>query len=301
MDPWDHLRFFLAAHREGTFTGAARALGVEQSTASRRVAAFEEVLGGALFDRTPEGLLPTPLAQHILEHAEAVERHVHGLMTYADGFAAKAAGEVRLAVTETMATSLVVPALPAFRKAHPEVLLDVVTGLQVADLTRRQADVALRMVRPQGEELVAKRVAQLPLAVVCRRDLLPTRNTRQKKLAADDLPWVTVSLDDVDTPEEQWFRAHVNQLPALRTNSYLAQLVAVQQGVGAALMVEALARTQDDLVVVDLDVTPDVALDVWLVTHKALRRVPRVQAVWDFCEQLFDDVSGPAAKRKRAR
>ncbi|MCP4502057.1 MAG: LysR family transcriptional regulator [Deltaproteobacteria bacterium] len=284
LDDWDHIRFFLSAYRQRSFAGAARSMQVKSSTVSRRISALEELLGGALFSRTPDGLLPTHLAEEILHHAEGSERHFHGLTALADGHDSRPKGKVRVALTEAMANLLFLPALPALFAEYPELEIELLTGTQTADLSRREADIALRFVRPQESDLVTKRVARMTLSVLGHRDVvekLPTHYSLQ------ELQWITTQPEGlVSTPEAIWFEKNVSKSPVLVTNSYLTQLRAMQEKLGVACVVRCLLRGDSMLMEVPNPPQNMPVLDLWLVTHRALQRVPRVRAVWNILDEM---------------
>ena len=167
---WDDVRYFLAVMRSGSFTLAARRLGTEQSTVSRRVAQLEEELGAALFERTPRGPLPTELGRALFEDAERVEAEMHRFADAASGAERQVRGTVRIATTEGLAIHFLVPrVLPSLRERFPELALELVTSDRAVDLSAREADIALRFFLGGKGELVGRRVARLRTAVLATR------------------------------------------------------------------------------------------------------------------------------------
>lgn len=283
---WDDLRIFLAVMREGSFTAAASALGVEQSTVSRRIASLETELGAGLFDRTPLGPRPTELAERLRAHAERVEAEVRAFADAASGHEREPKGRVRLALTESMAIHVVIPnVLRALREKHPELDVDLVTSDLATDLDRREADLAIRFFRPTQGDLVAKRVARMPMGVLARRDL--AHRKRRKPEAFD---WISFEIPGVPMPDAAWLAAHVKVPPRMRTTSYLSQVEAVRAGLGVAMLVRTLLRLDPELVELDLGLPPGPVLELWLVTPSNLRDVPRVAAVWDFLEARLGEL-----------
>jgi DNA-binding transcriptional LysR family regulator len=283
--PWDDVRFFLAAARSGTFGAAGRALGTEQSTVSRRVAALEGRLGGALFDRTPAGLALTRLGGRVLAEAGAMEQALGRLADAAAREARDVEGLVRVALTETMAAAFVIPrVLPALLARHPALRVDLVTGDASADLLRREADVAVRFVREGAGDLVSRRVAGLTTAPVCHRRLL----RRLERLEPRAWPWVSTRLPVGGNAEDAWLRGGLGVTPRLTSNSHQAQLEAVRAGLGVAVLPTALLQWDASLRVLPLPdaspLPPLPALDVFLVTRRTARQVPRVRAVWEALE-----------------
>ncbi|MBI5067201.1 MAG: LysR family transcriptional regulator [Deltaproteobacteria bacterium] len=274
---WDALRLLLAAARARSLTGAARALKLDQSTASRRLAALERALGVRLFDRVPGGLEPTPVAIQVLPLAEAAEAQVLELLRTAAGADEALQGTVRVAVPEAMDSGVLVPALGAFYERYPRVRLEVVAGAALANLSRREADVGLRLVRPQAGEFVALRVAWLSVGAWGTKALVA--------LGAGRAPWVGWDDEAGFRAESGWLSRHVapDQV-RLRCNRLEALAAAARAGLGLALLPDAMARLAGGLTRLELPgLAP--ALPLWLVAHKALLRVPRVRVVWEFLRE----------------
>ncbi|HZY05099.1 MAG TPA: LysR family transcriptional regulator, partial [Anaeromyxobacteraceae bacterium] len=146
---WGHLRFFLELVRSGSLSRAARGLGVDRNTVARRVAALEAELGLPLFERGPQGWSRTAAGDELAAMASHIEEDVLALARHADARDRAVAGTVRLTTAAHLAAHLVVPAVPALRQRHPGLVLEVVADQRVFDLTRREADLALRMGRPR--------------------------------------------------------------------------------------------------------------------------------------------------------
>lgn len=286
MWTWDDLHLFLAAYRSGSLTGAARALGVNQSTASRRLAALEEALGARLFDRVPGGLRPTSLAAAALGHAEAAERAAIGFAGVVAGVDARISGTVRVAVPDGIDSLLVAPMIGGLLERHPGLVLEVVASATVANLARREADLALRMVRPAGE-LLCRKVATLENAVWGLE--------RHAATPLDRAPWITWD-EGLDPGEAAWSARHVPpERVVLRVNRTEAKLQAARAGVGLVVLPVAIGGRVDELRRIEAPSPPPG--DVWLVAHPALRDVPRVDAVWrflaDLAARLLDASPGP--------
>ena len=277
---WDDLRLFLAAARCGGFGAAARALRVEQSTVSRRVAGFERALGAAVFDRSSAGLALTQLGRRLLAEAEQVEAAVRRVAELSCLEERAPVGLVRVAVSETMACAFVLPrVLPGLLARHPGLRVDLVIGDTPADLGRREADIAVRFFLSRAGDLVTRRVATLATAVVAEKQLARAL----RGAPPSTWPWVTAWLRDGPVPEEA-FRATLSPAPARVTmNSFQAQFAAVRAGLGVAV----LPRVLIDAALTELRVEPGEAtpplpsLPVYLATPRALRRVPRVAAVFE--------------------
>lgn len=277
---WDDLAVLLAVLRAGSFTAASEMLGVEQSTVSRRIAALERALGASLFDRLATGPRATELGERLRAHAERIEAEVHGLVDHARGEQREIRGRVRVALTESLAVQVVIPhLLGELRALHPQLDVDLVTSDLSADLGRREADVALRFYRPETGDLVAKRVATMRTAVLAHRSY-PKR--RSRSLASHD--WVALSLPGVRTADEALLESCGIE-PRMRTNSHLAQVEAVRAGLGVALLTRSLLKLDPGLVVLPLELPALPSVELWLVTPRPLRTIPRIDAVVRFFER----------------
>jgi DNA-binding transcriptional LysR family regulator len=284
LERWDDLNLLLAVARAGSFTHAAKLLGIEQSTVSRRMRTLEDSLGVALFERHPQKSVLTPVGETLLRRAEAVEAEVHALCDEAGGVERDVKGLVRVALTESIAVYGVIPrVLPKLRKQYPELRLELMTSYLAADLGHRDAEIALRFFRPQSGDLVAQRI------VTMQTTLLAHKRLAGRSLS--ELDFVTVALEGLPTLETEFLRKHLGKEPHLVTSSYLVQVEAVRAGLGAALLPRNLLRLDSSLVELDLRVPRGPLLELWLVTPRSLRRVPRIDAVWTALENGLTELS----------
>ena len=274
---WDDIRVFLEVARHGSFTAAAQSMGIKQSTVSRRIAQFEELLGTQLFDRKRAEL--SPIGERLRARAEAVEASVIAFQDELEGFETVPQGKVRLALTESMAIHIVLPTvMPELKKRFPLVQLELLTGYDLARLTQRDAEMALRFVRPQSGDLVGRRIAQIPTCILAHRKFAG--------LPLEQVDWILAEFDRFEASEKVWFEKHIAREPALRTSSYMTQIEAMRSGVGAALLPRSLLRVDPNIVELDWGLPPGPSLDLWLIAPQALRNVPRIACVWDLIEEL---------------
>lgn len=267
---WDDLRTFLAAAREGSFTGAARALKLQQSTVSRRIARLEDEIGQPLFRRTRRGLIPSVLGRTLQPHAEAAERAVQAAQHAAATSESGPSGTVRIACTEGMATWFLARRLPELLTPHPRLSVHLQTSTDLADLRHDEADLALRFVQPEQGELVAVKLADVPMCLATHRDLAHRRWT--------ELPQLVLALPG-ETPESQWMAQHVDGAQRLSSNSVSTLLQAARAGLGVTVLSRPLVETFDELVILDGPELP--SLPLWMLAHPDVRRSPRVAVVWD--------------------
>ena len=272
---------FLAVLRAGSFSGAAEALGVEQSTVSRRIANLEHELGQPLFDRTPLGPRPSSLAERMREHAERLGTEVQAIADLAAGDAVEVEGRVRLALTESFAAHVFLPQLYGeLRCRYPRLELDLLCSTATADLGRREADLAVRFYRPLQGDLITQRVASLKTAVLATRAYVEAHGAEPEAL-----DWIVLDLGERQSADAAYVANHVKRPVSMRTNSHLAQVEAVRAGAGVALLARAHLALDPELTVLSLDLPEGASVDVWLAAPRGLRATPNVNAVWEFLVQ----------------
>ncbi|PRP96762.1 HTH-type transcriptional regulator DmlR [Enhygromyxa salina] len=282
---WDDLEVFLALVRAGTMTGAAARLGVNTSTVGRRLDGLESALGFHLFDRTSTGLVSTELAEQLMPVAESMERAAADALRLVEGRETEPEGRVRVTAPPGIAACFVAPALPELRARHPGLTIELDAAVGYADLTRREADIALRGARPRSGDLVALRVLEAQSTIAAAPELA----AKVGKLGRlDAVDWITWGPELAGLPDAQWIETHVDpSRVVLWTSSMDAQIRAAHAGLGAIVLARPfLAWTG----LAELKPTRTLAkrlpplpiAGLWIVGHRALREVPRVQAVWDF-------------------
>lgn len=279
---WDDLRVFLAVARTGGLTEASRLLRVSQSTVARRVAALEAALGVTLFTRHARGYEPTDAARQMMERLDRVEAEVDALRVEVSGRDDALSGVVRLATAVTLANELVVPALPRLRAAQPGITLEIATGIANISLSKREADLALRLARPQSGRLVVRRVGTMAHGLYAARSYLdarcPTRSEAELA-AADFILW---DEDSAGLPMARWLEDRFGRpRPAVVANDLTTQVAALRAGLGIAIM--PCFCVPPDAGIERL-MGPDGLLErpLYLVIHEEVRDVPRVRAVARF-------------------
>ena len=281
---WDDVRLFLALCRSRTVGEAAKTLGVDGSTVSRRLAALEEKLAAALFDRGRDGITPTKAAEDLMPVAEEIEEGIMGFANAADGLEREASGLVRITCPPDVADVVVAPLLRELLSRHPGLRIDLDPGEAVLDLTRREADLALRTVRPVRGDLIVTRLMTVSWVLVAAPKLARALGTLR---AWTDAPWVGWGERYAKVGPARWRAKHLRDAdPVVRADSLMVQLAVVAAGVGVAL-VPAPSVAHFGLVPVKIGAALRPAAEEWpvdelfLVTHRALRDVPRVRVVWD--------------------
>lgn len=275
---WNDLRSFLAIARQGSLQGAARTLAVNHSTVFRRLNALEARLGVRLFDRSPRSYALTVAGEHMLASAERVENEILRLERRLLGGDVRLAGTLRVTTTDTLVHGLLGPHLRAFRTACPEIELELITGNAFFDLSKREADVALRPSRHPGDAMVGRKLAAIAVALYGSRDYLAERSRPASEAELTEHALITGDASLGHLPATRWLARHVTRAAAvLRCNSWLSQFAAVRAGLGLAALPCFLGDRAPELVRV-LPPEPSLSGELWLLTHPDLRRTARVRA-----------------------
>ncbi|NML07606.1 LysR family transcriptional regulator [Sphingomonas sp. G-3-2-10] len=281
VDDWERQRAFLAVLREGSLSAAARLIGVAQPTVRRRIEELEESLGTPLFTRSPSGLLPTERAHALREHAEAMAMAADAFVRSASAGAREVAGTVRISASEVIAVEVLPPILAELCVRHPRLVIELSPTNRNEDVLRREADVAVRMVPPQQDALVARRVGAVTLGLHAHRDYLKARGTPE---SLDDVRSHAIIGVEGDTPV---LRALQHRGLAVgrgdfsfRSDSDLAQLAAIRAGLGIGVCQIPLAARDPKLVRV-LPQALSLDLETWVICHEDQRGVARIRAVFD--------------------
>lgn len=280
-DDWERQRAFLAVLDEGSLSGAARALDLAQPTVRGRIEALERALGVVLFTRAPNGLLPTDIALTLRDSARAMAHAADAFVRTASAPPGEIAGVVRISASEMIAIEVLPPILAALRRTHPALVIALSPSNRVEDVLRRESDIAVRMVRPGQDALVAQRIGAVPLGLHAHRDYLAFAGT-PKTLA--DLAGHTLIGVERDSPllraiQQRGFGLSIADF-GFRSESDLAHLAAIRAGLGIGLCQIPLAARDPALV----HLLPDgfgFDLETWAVMHEDLRGVARVRAVFD--------------------
>lgn len=297
---WDQVRVFLAVAREGQLVRASSRLGLDVSTVSRRLDRLEAELGVHLFDRTRDGTVPTAAAEAMLPAAEDMERGLAQFAAAVDAVETTAEGVVRLTAPPGIADAFVAPILARFHQRFPRVAVELDVSVGYADLTRREADVALRAQRPRSGDLVAVKVTSTRSVPLSSPEYVAELGTVKRWT---DARWITWGDDLMHLASGRWLADQLaGATPVLRTSHFASQLAAAAAGLGVVLAAEPFRHVHRLAPVTcarglraSLDALP--AEDLWLVGHRAMRGVPRIAALWDFLAEAFADPTRAAELR----
>jgi DNA-binding transcriptional LysR family regulator len=281
---WDDLRFVLALHKAGSLARAARELRVDHTTVGRRIEAVESDLGVRLFTRTTTGYVPTAEAERLLPDIEQVEAAVLSLERGAHASHDSLEGSVRITSGETFGACYLAPRLAAFGREHPGLTIELVTGGEVLDLARREADVAVRFFRSQHESLVVRRVAELAHALYASDDYLARRPLQ----SADELHEhaILTTTPGPNVVEAAWMdRITLGARPAFVSNLTTALVAAARAGAGIAVLPRYLGDPEPTLRRLPMPDEPREA--IWITVHRDLKHTRRVRVVLDFLNECL--------------
>jgi DNA-binding transcriptional LysR family regulator len=276
---WELYRSFLAVIRERSLSGAARALALTQPTIGRHIDALEEALGLALFTRSQAGLDATEGAIALIPHAEAMASAAEALQRVASGAADDDRGTVRITASEMVGTEVLPECLAAFREAHPRVAIELVLSNRSQDLLRREADIAVRMVRPTQDALLARKIGVINLGLHAHPRYVKTHGVprdaeelaRHPLIGFDKVPSVRrIDKLGLDVTRESF---------AFRCDNDYGQFAALRAGFGLGFCQVALARRHGLVPVLQGLIRFE--LGVWVVMHKDLRNTRRIRLMFD--------------------
>lgn len=280
---WNLLKSFLGVLDHGSLSAAARRMGISQPTLGRHVGELEAALGVTLFARSRDGLTPTPAALAIAEHARAVADAAGAAALAAAGRATEVTGTVRITASEVVATCLLPPLLAELLAGMPGLEVEIVPSNEIENLLRRDADLAIRMVRPTQLDLLARKVNDIGVGIYAHRDYLARAG--RPPAGFDDLSGhIIIGYDRSDLVIRGFRRAGLEvdrHFFRFRCDDQVTCWEALSAGVGVGFAPHYLARRNPDLVRLAADIAID-GLPMWLVTHREIRTSARIRAVFDF-------------------
>ena len=287
---WDGFRYFTAAAEAGSLSGAAISLDSNQSTVGRHIDALETALSIKLFQRSVKGLSLTEEGQAVYEQAQHIQNSIVKIQRIVQGGEETATGTVRLSLPEGLGQEVIIPALDLFYQQYPNVKLIFNVSASTANITQGEADVAVRLFRPEEPDLVIKYLNEMKLGLYASKGY--EKNYGLPKQLKDLRKHRVVTYGDFLSilPENQWLLNHSNDaLRILSSDSTVTRFKATVSGVGISLQPEILAKTDPDLIHLFKSAKLP-AHKVWLVYHKDVRHMSRIRAVVDFLSDCLGDV-----------
>jgi DNA-binding transcriptional LysR family regulator len=294
---WDDVRVFAVVARAANLARGARDAGVDRSTASRRITTLEVALGVRLFLRTREGLRLSPAGDRVLRHAEQMECEAQALaLSASDGGGEAVRGLVRIATTEALAAMLVRRGLLELGAAHPGLEIELLGANRVVDLSRGEADLALRVTKVEQSSLRVRRVARLPFFVVAGEPYVRRRGAPRTERELDGHDVLLHSGELATLPEARWLGGRPGVRVVLRTNSMIALLAGVVAGAGISVI--AGSSAEQELGLLQLFGVPAIpARPLFLAMHPDAASRAAVRVVADHVASIMAAQGAPSRSR----
>lgn len=274
---WDNLRYVLVVAKKGSVASAARELGVNRTTVLRRIDAFQEDIGCRIFERARSGYALTVEAEKIIEAANEVESVIFNIQRQIEGKELRLEGELRVTTTDTLMVSMIGPHLAEFHRKFPHITVTVSVTNSVLDLTRRDADVAIRPTKEPDAALVGNRVGDVQFHVYASADYL----SNVGRLALENHYWIGFDTNLLSTAPARWLEdRYPHAKICLKSDTFVGLRVAAENGLGLALLPHYLGDASSRLVRVEAP-TEELTTGLWLLTHPDLIRSARISAFVD--------------------
>ncbi len=286
---WNHLHAFLQTAEQGSLSAAARYMGVTQSTLSRQVSALEIELGVTLFERVGRSVHITDAGLALLEYARTMGTAAHDLTLAATGASTQVDGVVSVTATDTIAAFLLPRAIQRINEAAPDVKIEVIATDAISDLRRREADIAIRHVRPQEPELIARLVRHASAHFYASSDWVAKNG--HPRTAHDALKHRFIGTDRngryLTFLQDYGLQLTESHFSVLAENTMVAWQM-VRQGLGIGVTMREIAALTPSVVRVLDDIAP-IMFPIWLVTHRELHTARRIRVVFDLLAQEFSE------------
>ncbi len=286
MEKWDDLKFVLAIAQAGSITKGARLLNVTHSTVSRRLASLEEELGTRLFERIPDGFVPTAAGQEALETAARVEKELLALDTSITAQDSGLEGPLRITAPQLLFQVQLADIMKSFAERHPKIELEMIAANEVLSLHRREADVAVRVTNNPDEALFGRLATRQKRTYYISRDYA-RRFGDALSANTSDIPvgCLTFKWGSQRVPKRVLAR-FPNARISLRADDMIAAHAAAKAGIGIVNMPCFMGDPDPDLIRVP-GLEPEFYLDIWLLTHPDLKNVARIRAFMRFAAEAF--------------
>jgi DNA-binding transcriptional LysR family regulator len=302
MTDWDDFRYALAIARSGSLAAAGRALSVDNSTVFRHLNALEERLGAKVFERLPSGYRATEAGERLLDSAERMETEAIAIDRELSGRDTRLHGRLRVTSSETLAFRILTAEIARFRRAHPGIEVELLLDNRALDLSRREADVALRATRPREPDLFGRKLADIFWAVYGRATKGSGRSLAKGKDPLAGQAFVSWAETAQGIKAARWLADNIpSDAVVYRSSSILNQLVAAKSGMGLAVLPCYLGDPERELARVTQPI-PELTTELWLITHQALKDSARVRTFMDLVGEgirkaLPKLVRSPSARR----
>ncbi len=277
MFDWEDLRYFLAVAQQGSLSGAARMLKVDHATMSRRLNLLEESLQVRLVDRLPRSCQLTLTGQQIAELAGQIELNAFAVERAARAAQVPLSGKVIVSLPPVLGNNFLVKKLFAFRQLYPDIQLSIASQAQSVSLSRREADIAVRLFRPTEPQSVARKIGNMPFALYASKDYEHARSPERWE-------FIAYGAQFADMPHQKWLlEAAKERKIVAEVSDITSQCVAARTGIGVAGLPCFLGDFDSQLQrVSDNSEAIHFCREIWIVVHADLRHTPQIRAVMDF-------------------
>lgn len=281
MLDWDDLRSFLAIARHGNLSAAARALKVTQTTMGRRLEALHARAGAKLLTRTPGGFVLTPAGERVLANVERMEAEALAVERAVTGEDVRLEGLVRITAVEAFAAHIIIPSLATLSERYPAISVEVDVDTRSLSLSRREADIAVRLAPFEQHEAVVRKAGEMAFGLYASRHYLERRGSPDFLAGAPGHASIVLQDTLLGTPEGKWFAKVAEKAKVLvATNSRSGQVAAASASLGIACLPRYLADPVAELVRLQAP-NPEPKRDIWIGVHQDTRWTPRIRAVLD--------------------
>jgi len=285
---WSDLSIILAICRSGTLSGAANALDLNHSTVFRKINAIESKFGVRFFDRVASGYIMTEAGEIAMHSAERIDTEIHSLTRELMGKDLRLQGTIRVTAPEGLSLVLLNPMLADYNRLHPDIHIDLIVTGSALRLSRREADVAIRVTKKPPDISIGRRIGHFRFAIYASYKYLKENPQLSQEDNIDAYRWLLT--DD----SRDWFSSkfwkklgNKNIYTTFSSNSTMAILNACKNNMGVAPLPCFLGDSQADLVRV-IEPQDDFILDLWLLTHPDLRQTARVKSLMNFLQESFN-------------
>ncbi|ARQ02638.1 LysR family transcriptional regulator [Pseudorhodoplanes sinuspersici] len=279
---WDDLRVFLDVARTGNLSQTSRRLRIDHSTVSRRISQLEQALGSGVFERTRSGFKLNDLGKRLLPHAEAVESAMLKVRSEVNETAPEAAGTVRLATMEGIASLYLAPRAILLRDAAPHITLELVTSPQMIYVNRREADLFISFFKPPGQGLVSEKIGSFRLGLYASQSYLDRKGCPADLADLADHDFITYVEDLIQVDTVRWLDEVIqNPRVVMHSSSMIAQRNAAIGGLGIVLLPRFSIHETTPLVPILHD-KAFTTREIWTSVHQDLQFSPRIRTVIAF-------------------
>lgn len=287
---WDGYRYFLALHRSGTLRAAAKILAVDQATVGRRISQLEEMLGTRLFEKRSDGYFLTLAGQRILPTIEITEDGLLAVERIIAGRDEKVAGNIRIAMPGALANHWLIPMLQPLIKDYPDLNFEFLTGPEIVNLSKREADLAVRLVKPSQKDLVVKKIGEFELGIYGHREILEKNLKNFKKENLSEFPFVGLYPKSISEMEHGIVKKIEPFIHCrIRSAAWSSVFYAIQAKLGIGILPNFVANRDENII--PIPVVDSVRVPLWIVVHPDIIGSARIRIVLDHLTTMVKNLN----------